>query len=179
MKKKPKEIKGLSDLIPDPENANSGTPRGSGMVEYSLRNYGAGRSILADSRGIVRAGNKTLEKAAELGLEIEVVHTRGDKLVVVVRDDLDETNEEMGRALALADNRTSELGLDWNLDILGQFKQETPSILESLWMPEELERLFDGTITPDFQPVGEDEQGRLDQKKPIRCPKCGHEFIPK
>lgn len=33
--------------------------------------------------------------------------------------------------------------------------------------------------TPDFQPVGIDEQGRLDQKKPVTCPECGHEFIPK
>jgi ParB family chromosome partitioning protein len=29
---------------------------------------------------------------------------------------------------------------------------------------------------PDFQPVGADEQGRLDQKAPTICPKCGHEF---
>lgn len=33
--------------------------------------------------------------------------------------------------------------------------------------------------TPDFQPVGIDEQGRLDQKKPVTCPECGHEFTPK
>ena len=33
--------------------------------------------------------------------------------------------------------------------------------------------------TPDFQPVGIDEQGRLDQKKPVTCPECGHEFAPK
>ena len=32
---------------------------------------------------------------------------------------------------------------------------------------------------PVFPPVGEDEQGRLDQKKPTTCPECGHEFIPK
>jgi ParB family chromosome partitioning protein len=31
---------------------------------------------------------------------------------------------------------------------------------------------------PDFDPVGEDEQGRLDQKKPVICPECGHEFVP-
>ena len=30
--------------------------------------------------------------------------------------------------------------------------------------------------TPDFQPVGIDEQGRLDQLKPITCPACGHVF---
>ena len=33
-----------------------------------------------------------------------------------------------------------------------------------------------GITPPDFQPVGIDEQGRLDQKKPVTCPECGHEF---
>lgn len=28
----------------------------------------------------------------------------------------------------------------------------------------------------DFEPVGMDEQPRLDEKTPITCPKCGHEF---
>ena len=33
-----------------------------------------------------------------------------------------------------------------------------------------------GVMTPDFQPVGIEEQGRLDQKEPIVCPECGAEF---
>ena len=32
---------------------------------------------------------------------------------------------------------------------------------------------------PNFEPGSEDEQGRLDQKKPITCPECGAEFTPK
>ena len=36
-----------------------------------------------------------------------------------------------------------------------------------------------GSEAPDFQPVGIDEQGRLDQKAPVTCPECGHEFITK
>jgi ParB family chromosome partitioning protein len=31
---------------------------------------------------------------------------------------------------------------------------------------------------PNFEPVGEDEQGRLDQKSPIKCPHCGEKFVP-
>jgi hypothetical protein len=31
-------------------------------------------------------------------------------------------------------------------------------------------------VTPDFKPVGEDEQGRLDEKKKTICPECGFEF---
>lgn len=30
----------------------------------------------------------------------------------------------------------------------------------------------------DFDPVGEDEQGKLDEKKPVTCPNCDHEFVP-
>lgn len=30
---------------------------------------------------------------------------------------------------------------------------------------------------PNFSPGTEDDQGRLDQKKPITCPSCGHEFV--
>lgn len=29
---------------------------------------------------------------------------------------------------------------------------------------------------PDFEPVPMDEQPRLDEKTPVTCPKCGHEF---
>lgn len=32
--------------------------------------------------------------------------------------------------------------------------------------------------TPDFEPVDESEQPRLDQKAPITCPHCGMEFVP-
>ncbi len=31
---------------------------------------------------------------------------------------------------------------------------------------------------PDFQPVGEDEQVPLDEKVKVKCPECGHAFLP-
>jgi hypothetical protein len=43
---------------------------------------------------------------------------------------------------------------------------------------ESLERLLGGVEMPDFQPVGEDEQGRLDEKARVTCPDCGCEFAP-
>jgi ParB family chromosome partitioning protein len=42
-----------------------------------------------------------------------------------------------------------------------------------------LKGLVESEEVPDFQPVGVEEQGRLDQKKPVECPNCGHEFTPK
>ena len=38
------------------------------------------------------------------------------------------------------------------------------------------EEQLGGVFTPDFQPVGIDEQPRLDEKKPVQCPECGNEF---
>ena len=43
-----------------------------------------------------------------------------------------------------------------------------------------MEALVNGETQPMpfFEPVGEDEQGRLDEKKKVECPECGHEFTP-
>ncbi len=114
-----KKIKSISDLTPDDHNANKGTDKGRAVVGESLSRLGAGRSILADKNGRVIAGNKTLEKAAESGFEVEVVRTTGDKLVVVQREDLD-LSDPTGdaRKLAYADNRAGELGLDWDNDAI-------------------------------------------------------------
>jgi hypothetical protein len=35
-----------------------------------------------------------------------------------------------------------------------------------------------GIVPPVFEPVGIDEQGRLDEKAKVTCPECGHEFSP-
>jgi hypothetical protein len=34
----------------------------------------------------------------------------------------------------------------------------------------------EGIIPPDFQTVGIETQGRLDQKSPVVCPECGHSW---
>lgn len=83
-------IKKIDDLRLDQRNANRGTERGDLMLERSLQKYGAGRSILVDKKGTVIAGNKTLVKAGEIGIEdVVVVQTDGSKIVAVQRMDLD------------------------------------------------------------------------------------------
>lgn len=54
---KTKEITKISDLVPDANNYNKGTEFGAGLIEKSIRNLGAGRSILLDKNGKVIAGN--------------------------------------------------------------------------------------------------------------------------
>src|SRR3990167_5216556 len=80
----------ISDLTLDTRNANTGTERGLAMLETSLRKRGAGRSVLLDRHGRAIAGNKTIEKAIDIGFEdVIIVKTDGTKLVAVQREDLD------------------------------------------------------------------------------------------
>ena len=106
----------ISELIPDHANANKGTERGRYALEASLRQYGAGRSILLDKNGRIIAGNKTVEVAADVGLDdVLVVQTDGKQIVAVQRTDLDIDSPE-GRGLAYADNRVGELSLEWDAE---------------------------------------------------------------
>lgn len=115
---RPKQITQIDDLQPDDLNANKGSERGLGMLDHSLRKYGAGRSILVDRQGRAIAGNKTLERAAELGFPLRVVETDGRELVVVQRKDLDLQHDPAARELAIADNRVAEVDLAWDAQAL-------------------------------------------------------------
>src|SRR5581483_9032107 len=128
----------LSDLVVHPAPCNAGTTRGRDALTHSLTEFGAARSIVADRHGVVIAGNKTLEIATKLDLPIEVVSTTGDRLVVVQRVDLD-ARDPRARRLAIADNRTGELNLAWDVD---QLKAQMRDLnLEEFWSAAELERL--------------------------------------
>ena len=146
-----KRIGGIADLKPDSKNANLGTQRGRGLLEKSLRQYGAGRSVLADREGNLIAGNKTVDVAAEIDLPVRVVQTDGHELVVVQRTDLDLDSSE-GRGLAIADNRTGETGLEWDTDALLDLSASGIVDLEEFWKPEELEKLLNEGELPEPPP---------------------------
>ena len=131
----------LGDLIPDDKNLNIGTPRGTQMLENSLRSYGAGRSILVDKNGRIIAGNKTYEGAGSIGIDRAlVVETDGTELVVVKRTDID-LDSEAGRGLAISDNRVSELNLDWDVEALTDLTDSTNIDPGEWWTDAEMKRL--------------------------------------
>ena len=142
--KHPFDTVSLTDIVPDDRNANRGTERGAGMLEHSLRTYGAGRSILIDKNNRVIAGNKTVEQAAQIGLDdVVVVDSDGSKLIAVRRTDVD-LDTLAGRDLAIADNRTSEVGLDWDVEALEALQQEGGD-LGQFWFDNELASLLEST----------------------------------
>ena len=110
----------IESLIPDDKNFNKGTEFGDQLMDESLRKFGLGRSILLDKNDRIISGNKTAEKAAELGFEnVLVVETDGNTLVAVKRKDVD-LDSAKGREFALADNATGKANLAWDEEVIAE-----------------------------------------------------------
>jgi hypothetical protein len=178
----PKSLKTLADLTPDDQNANAGTERGRAMVAHSLQEYKAGRSVLVDKNGKIIAGNKTVEQAEAIGWnpdDVIVVPSDGSKLVVHQRVDLDLDEDVEARALAVADNRTSEAGLQWDMSILTSLQSRTD--LSALFTPDEMTDWQSSSIDTDFSPdipsaPEEFKEYDEDIETEYCCPKCGYEW---
>ena len=111
------------------------------MLEKSLRAYGAGRSILLDKHGRIIAGNKTVQVAAEIGLDdLVIVETDGSQMVAVKRNDLDLETDDDARALAYADNRVAEVDLDF--DPLQLVMDRDAGKLPDFWTDDEIAELI-------------------------------------
>lgn len=145
-----KKIEHIADLIPDPQNANRGTVRGAELLETSLAAYGAGRGVVVDKHGVIIAGNKTVEHAQAMGLDIVPIHTDGSQLVVTVRDDLDVLTDPKAKGMALADNRVGQVNLAFDSDVLAALAEEID--MSPLWNENELAQM-----------LGEGEENQLDE----------------
>ena len=114
----------IGALIPDDKNLNKGTEYGQHLIENSMRQFGAGRSILLDKNNRIIAGNKATENAGAVGIEdVIIVETDGTKLVAVKRMDIDLDSKE-GRELALADNATQKANLAWDEGMIKEVSAE-------------------------------------------------------
>ena len=115
----------IEDLRFDDKNFNKHTEFGMSLLEKSLRENGAGRSILLDKDNNIIAGNGVIEAAGNIGLEkVKVVETTGDEIVAVKRTDIS-LKSKKGREMALADNATATVDLDWDDEaIKSEFTEE-------------------------------------------------------
>jgi ParB-like chromosome segregation protein Spo0J len=134
-------------------------------VARSLERFGAIAPIIVNEAFEVCAGHTRLKAAIEIGRKTFPV------LVVpsLVGADF--------RGYNIADNQTGTLA-EWDNEGLATSLRELADEdfdLECLGFDgNELEELM--RDTPDFKPDSEPPP-RLDQKTPVKCPKCGHEFV--
>lgn len=127
----------LSELVQDDRNLNRGTEKGQQLISKSLREFGAGRSVLIDKNNRIIAGNKTHRNAEAAGIkDVIIVETDGTQLVAVKRTDVD-LDTKQGREMALADNATVKVDLAWDVDEMESVTEDFGIIAEDWGIEQE------------------------------------------
>ena len=109
------------------------------------------REIVVDEDMMILGGNMRYYAMKELSFK---------DCIVKIAEGL---TPEQKKEFIIKDN--SNFG-EWDMDLLANEWSDLPLA----------EWGVDVHIMPDFSPGTEEQQGRLDEKKPIICPECGHVF---
>lgn len=155
------ETVSVDSLRPHPRNVNQGDV---GAIHESITANGFYGVVVAQkSSGHILAGSHRWQAARQAGLtDIPVTWV--------------DVDDSAALRIMLADNRTARLGHDDEAALAELLQElvEDGGLEGSAYTGDDLDQLL-ADLNPDFQPVDE-EPPRLDQKKPIECPSCGHEF---
>lgn len=146
------DLVGFGEILQDEHNVNRGSKRGGEVIRRSLREYGAGRSVLLDKNNRLIAGNKTLGQAAlsKSGIKgVRIIETDGTELIAVKRIDLDLQKDPKAKGLAVADNRAAELSLEWDRDVLKSLEID----LSPFWDEKEMDALLGKTVASESKEV--------------------------
>lgn len=177
------QIVPIADLVADPRNARYHSEQNAAAIRASLQRFGAGRSIVLDKDGMIRAGHGTVEAAKEVGLEkVRIIEADKDELIAIRRADW---TEEEATGYAIADNRTGDLS-SWNEAQLRETIAELEEaaggdLLDSLGFDEtELAGLLEVQV-PEPEPEPKEKiPPKPDPKTTyahLCCPECGHEWV--
>lgn len=139
-----------SDAADSPElrsqrrNANAHTQRGSWMLQQSVQTDGWIGAITAVADGEVIDGSLRLEDAVPLMSEPPtIVRTKGDRPVVIIREDIPNTDDPRAKRLSVAANRVAEASLNWETEVLEDWDAEVG--LGDYWFEEELAELVESS----------------------------------
>jgi len=160
------EMVPIGRLKPAPYNPNNGD---FGAIHESIVSNGFFGALVVNRRTQhVLAGNHRLAVAAKLGFT--------ELPVTWVDVDLDAE-----KRILLADNATARAGSDNPAalaELLAELAGTETGLAGTGFDGDDLQTIIDGLAGPMFDPVGIDEQGRLDEKAKVICPECKHEFSP-
>jgi len=119
-------------IKPDTNNYRKHSDKNKRIIGKSLKELGAGRSILLDSEDEIIAGNGVYEQAEKQNIPIRVIETDGTELIAVKRTDL-KPGDEKRKTLALIDNYASDtsdfdnelINADFEKDVLDDWEFES------------------------------------------------------
>lgn len=154
----------ITSVKVDKKNNRQHPVRNLEALEKSLQAYGQRKPIVVNAETkVIEAGNGLYMAAFKLGW------TR--IAAVMVKDD-----PNTAKGYAIMDNQSGALS-EWDLpnlaSLLNELGIEKYNLDLTGFNPDEIEG-----IIHEFEPVPEDSQPRLDEKKKATCPECGCVFTP-
>ena len=159
------EKRRIRELIPYVANPRQITDKQAADLKASLDKFGIADPIVINTDNTIIGGHqrkKILETLMGVDPDFEIDVRVPDRELSI--DEARELNVRLNKNVA-----------GWDFDVLAN-NFELDDLKE--WGFTDFELYDAGLETPDFEPVDESEQPRLDQKSPITCPHCGEEFIP-
>lgn len=153
----------LSDLVPWEHNPKRMTKKQAEGLRLSIERFGFAVPFLVSPDGDIYDGH---QRRALMG----AIKEHGPNAVVDVRVSSRPLTDDERRELVV---RLKQNQAGWDFDMLPNL-YEREELLEWGFDDAELGMAF----VPDFDPVDESTQPRLDQKAPVTCPHCGMEFVP-
>lgn len=106
----------MTEILFDKRNYRKHNQKNKDLIRKSLKELGAGRSIVIDNDGEIIGGNGVYEQAQKLNMPVKVIESDGKELIVVKRTDLS-TGDEKRKRLAVMDNSTSDTS-SFDMDLL-------------------------------------------------------------
>ena len=159
------EMMAVADLVPYARNSRTHGDAQVAQIAASIREFGFTNPVLIDADGGIIAGHGRVLAARKLGLS-EVPCIR-----------LGHLTEAQRRAYIIADNKLA-LNAGWDDELLALELGElhAADFDMALLGFDASELSIKMGMGADFTPGTEEDQSRLDEKSPITCPACGHEF---
>jgi ParB family chromosome partitioning protein len=161
----------LADLRPHPRNDGTHPPEEITHLAASLQEHGVYRNVVIADDGTILAGHGVVTAAQQLG------HTQ-----ILARRMPYGPDDPQALQILVGDNHIARLRMQDDaalVALLQDLAQHDPLALLGTGFDEaSLAALTQQSQVPDFQPVGIEEQGRLDEKQPVECPACGHRWVP-
>ncbi len=157
------EKRRVKDLIPLPENPRHLTVQQRKDLEASLSKFNLVEIPAVNLDNTIIAGHQRLSILIALGRGDEEIDVRLPNRLLAAAE---------VREYAIRSNKNTG---EWDVETL-KANFNLTELLGWGFTHDEFKEL--GLVIPDFEPVGADEQPRLDLKKAVTCPNCGHEFTP-
>ena len=155
----------VESLIPYARNARTHSDDQVAQIAASIREFGFCNPVLIDGvKGII-AGHGRVLAARKLGMaEVPCI-------------ELSHLSEAQKKAYIIADNKLA-LNAGWDDELLALELGELHAADFDLALLgfDASELSIKMGMGADFTPGTEEDQSRLDEKSPITCPACGHEF---